>query len=201
MMPFPRTALAGLFAFASLTALGAGACSTDTPPETTDGGGGGGGEADGATSGKDGATGTDAGDAGVDAAKDAAPVDGSSEGGACPQGVTKPATGETCVGFGKKSPCNAACGEYGFVCFNGGPPAFTGCLQLSATAFGETYCCTQNKCVAQPDQDAMCAGVAGKPHRYQCPPDDTGTTNVAPPAGCVENGSGGTNLEKFYCCP
>jgi hypothetical protein len=119
----------------------------------------------------------------------------------CPMGKILPATGETCVGFGKKTPCDPACGlpEYGYVCFNGGPPSFAGCVQASSTAFGETYCCPENKCVAQPDQDAMCTNGA-KPHRYQCPPNGSGG-NVAPPAGCTETGSGGTPLERFYCCP
>jgi|GEM_PF-1874605 len=121
----------------------------------------------------------------------------------CATGVTKPATGETCIGFGKKSPCDPACGlpEYGYVCFNGGPPGFAGCLQTQASAFGETYCCPSNACVPQPDQDGMCAAVAGKPHRYQCPPKGPDAGNVDPPAGCVESGSGASEVEKFYCCP
>jgi hypothetical protein len=65
---------------------------------------------------------------------------------------------------------------------------------------GQTYCCSKNDCVAQPDQDSMCSGSAGKPHRFQCPPDGKGG-NVAPPAGCKESGSGATAVEKFYCCP
>lgn len=104
------------------------------------------------------------------------------------------------MGFGKGTPCNAGCGEYGYVCFNGGPPGFAGCLELTDNGqFGSTYCCPQNKCVPQPDQDGMCT-APGKTHRYQCPPDGIGG-NVAPPAGCVDAGSGGTAVERFYCCP
>jgi hypothetical protein len=119
----------------------------------------------------------------------------------CPKGKILPATGETCVGFGKGTPCDTACGlpQYGYVCFSGGPPGFAGCVQASSSAFGETYCCPDNKCVAQPDQDAMCTNGA-KPHRYQCPPNGSGG-NVAPPAGCTETGSGTTPIERFYCCP
>lgn len=110
-------------------------------------------------------------------------------------------TGETCVGFGKGTPCGAGAfpQEYGYVCFNGGPPGFTGCKQASKTAFGETWCCAENKCVAQPDQDAKECKTAGKPHRYQCPPNGSGG-NVAPPAGCT-GGDAGTAVEVFYCCP
>lgn len=115
--------------------------------------------------------------------------------------VTTP--GETCVGFGAKAEtCDPACGQsYGYVCFDGAPPGFTGCRKVTDTSFGQTYCCPKNECVAQPDQDAMwCSGVAGKPHRFQCPPNGNGG-HVAPPAGCEEKGSGGSNVEKFYCCP
>ena len=134
--------------------------------------------------------------AGQDAGADAA--DGS-----CPPTKVVPDAGETCIGFGKKAdPCDPACGlpAYGYVCFGGQPPGFAGCVQARASSLGETYCCPENKCVAQPDQDGMCAAVQGKPHRYQCPPLEGGG-NAAPPAGCTESGSGGTELEKFYCCP
>lgn len=192
MTRFPAALAATLVFGFGITVFGTGACNTDTVA----GEDGGGPLPEGSTGG-DSATSDDGG--GRDVASDTAKSDGGSEGGAC-TGTVKPATGETCVGFGKKDPCNVACGEYGYVCFNGGPPGFTGCYQMSASAFGETYCCAQNKCVAEPDQDGMCAAVAGKPHRYQCPPDGTGS-NVAPPPGCQETGSGGTELEKFFCCP
>lgn len=114
---------------------------------------------------------------------------------ACPKPKVAPATGETCIGFGKGMPCDPACGlpQYGYVCFNGGPPGFAGCVQASASSLGETYCCPDDKCVPQPDQDTKCS--SGTPHRYQCPP------NVMPPAGCGDGGSGGSNVERFYCCP
>lgn len=123
------------------------------------------------------------------------------EAGQCAKGKVRPATGETCVGYGKGSPCNADCGEYGFVCFqNGGPPGFAGSLLINDNGqFGQTYCCTENKCVAQPDEDGKCT-TAGQTHRYQCPPDGTGG-HVAPPAGCADGGAGATAVEHFYCCP
>ncbi len=117
--------------------------------------------------------------------------------------VTTP--GETCIGFGPKAEtCDPACGQsYGYLCFNGAPPGFTGCREQRTSTLGNTYCCPKNDCVAQPDQDTMCNGTAGKPHRYQCPPltpnDDGGF--ATPPTGCVEKGSGSSELEKFYCCP
>lgn len=121
---------------------------------------------------------------------------------ACPATKVVPRTGETCVGFGAGTGCDTTCGlpAYGYVCFNGGPPGFAGCVQASSTgSFGDTYCCPENKCVPQPDQDKQCS-TAGKPHRYQCPPDGAGG-NVAPPSGCADGGSGATALERFYCCP
>jgi hypothetical protein len=192
MTRFPRVLFATVIFGFGFAIFGTGACNTDTA-STEDAGGP---LPEGST---DDSGGSDAGGK-SDVAEGGTKNDGGGgEGGAC-TGTVKPATGETCVGFGKKDPCNVACGEYGYVCFNGGPPGFTGCYQMSASAFGETYCCPENKCVAMPDQNAMCSGVAGKPNRYQCPPDGAGG-NVAAPAGCQETGSGGTELEKFYCCP
>src|SRR5262249_27229776 len=132
------------------------------------------------------------GDGGSDAAKDAASDAPSS----CGPAAT--GAGETCTGFGKGTPCSAECGLYGYVCFNGGPPGIAGCYRKSMTSFGDTYCCPENKCVAEPDQDTMCSGVPGKPHIFQCPPDGTDGGSVAPPAGCVEH-----TLDpsyKYYCC-
>ena len=128
---------------------------------------------------------------------DAAALDAS-----CPKGKVVASTGETCIGFGKGTPCDMACGlpAYGFVCFNGGPPGFAGCVQASSTgSFGDTYCCPDNRCVPQPDQDKECKS-AGTPHRYQCPPDGMGR-GVAPPPGCADGGSGSSAVERFYCCP
>ena len=143
-------------------------------------------------------------DASSDAAGDSSTTSdgGTPHDAACPATKVAPSTGETCVGFGAGTGCDTACGlpAYGYVCFNGGPPGFTGCVQASSTgSFGDTYCCPDNRCVPQPDQDKQCT-TAGKPHRYQCPPDGAGG-NVAPPTGCADGGSGGTALERFYCCP
>jgi hypothetical protein len=131
------------------------------------------------------------------------PPDGGGGDGGCPPGKVVPDKGETCIGFGKGTPCGSAgaCGlpAYGYVCLNGGPPGFMGCVQASSTSFGETYCCPDNRCVPQPDQDKQCK-TAGKTHRYQCPPDGNGGS-VAPPAGCEDGGAGGSAVERFYCCP
>ena len=136
--------------------------------------------------------------------KDAGPGDkdaGTDASASCTDGKVIADAGETCIGFGSGTPCNDACGLYGYRCFGGHPPGLTGCLQVNASALlGETYCCATNACVAEPDQDAMCAGFPGKPHRFQCPPTADGGT-VAAPLGCVAAGSGGTALEQFYCCP
>ncbi len=152
----------------------------------------------------DAASTTDATTSAEDAAEDAPTElpDAAGLDASCPKGKVLPATGETCIGFGKGTPCDPACGlgEYGYVCINGGPPGFTGCIQASSTgSFGDTYCCPKNECVPQPDQDSKCSG-AGKPHRYQCPPDGTGKP-VAPPPGCGDAGGGGSAVETFYCCP
>lgn len=130
-------------------------------------------------------------DSAVDAGPDAAP-----DSSAPPSGK-----GETCVGFGMGEPCGTSgFGAYGYVCVNGSPPGIADCsLARSSGTFGDTYCCGENKCVAQPDQDSKCT-EPGTPHRYQCPPTGTGGS-VSPPSSCVVNGDGGTALDTFYCCP
>ncbi len=115
----------------------------------------------------------------------------------CP-GEIKTGNGETCIGYGTGSTCDPACGQpYGYVCFDGPPPGFTGCREISTSALvGNSYCCPKNDCVAQPDQNGACGDAgASTTKRFQCPPGSTA------PAGCVEHNSGSTNLEKFYCCP
>ncbi|MDB4943675.1 MAG: hypothetical protein JWP97_3209 [Labilithrix sp.] len=111
-------------------------------------------------------------------------------------------TGETCVGFARSMPCGAGgLPPYGYVCFHGSPPGIAGCVLASSTgSFGDTYCCAENACVAQPDQDKECPSAA-TPHRFQCPPAGDGGA-LAPPPGCVVgSGSGGSSVESFYCCP
>jgi hypothetical protein len=123
---------------------------------------------------------------------------GAPEAGAC---VGTPASklGETCVGFGKKSPCDAACGEYGYVCFGGGPPNLSDCQEVrTSTLIGNTYCCKTLACVAEPDQDTKCAGA--KPKRYQCATGAAGAPLAAPPAGCIEDAPARTSGSNFYCC-
>jgi hypothetical protein len=121
-------------------------------------------------------------------------ADGAREGGASGQG-------ESCVGFAQGTPCGASgLPAYGYVCVHGSPPGIAGCvLASSAGSFGDTWCCNENLCVAQPDQDGACVD-AGVPHRFQGPPSgDAGW--VAAPAACVAASGGGSALEKFYCCP
>jgi hypothetical protein len=175
------------FAMAAIAVVVDG-CGSDSADPV--GGGGDGSTTDSPGSNPDGATPDDSstGDGGTDSATDAA--DGGLNG-----------KGETCIGFAKGTPCGAnGLPDYGYVCFNGSPPGIAGCkLASSSGSFGDTYCCTENKCVAEPDQDKECK-VAATPHRYQCPPEgDAG--NVAPPAGCADGGPGGSPLERFYCCP
>lgn len=110
--------------------------------------------------------------------------------------------GETCIGYGDTGDtCDTEQGKpYGYVCFGGAPPGVKGCkLTRTSGTLGNNYCCEENPCVEQIDQGAACNGVSGKPHRYQCPPDGAG--NATPPAGCEEHNSGGSAVEKYYCCP
>lgn len=188
-LPRPLAPLGLVFAFAVVGALAAiEGCSSDS---TTGGAADDAGvAADGPGSKTDGAADDDgsASDGGTDA-----PTDAKTDGG-------NAGKGETCIGFAKGSPCGAGgLPDYGYVCFNGSPPGIAGCTLASSSAFGETYCCTENKCVAQPDQDKTCTG--GKPpHRYQCPPEGDAGATVAPASGCVSAGGGG-GLEAFFCCP
>ena len=175
---------------ASGVALAIDGCASDTPDPVGDPG------SDAASPGKE--TGTSDKDSGgepiADGGTDSALPEQDAEAGAS-------TTGETCIGFGKGTPCGTATfPDYGYVCFNGSPPGIAGCKLASSTgSFGDTYCCTENKCVAQPDQDKECK-TAGAPRRFQCPPNgDAGP--VMAPAGCISAGSGGSAVENFYCCP
>lgn len=204
-----RTLLALSVAFTSAGALVAAACST-----SDDGGGssstsssGSTGNASGSSSTSSSSTsssssssgGTDGGtdapvvtDSGNDAKADAAPP-------VCTNGEVQPKTGQTCAGFGSFTPCTTCTpSAFGYLCFDGGPPNIDGCTRVSKTAFGDTYCCSSNQCVAVPDQDSRCTGKPGGPHRYTCPPDGTDGGFVKPPAGCVFD----TNMGyPTYCCP
>lgn len=137
----------------------------------------------------------DAGDAGIEAS--------ASQDASCPTPKAATSTGETCTGFGETGdPCDPACGlpRYGYLCFNGGPPGFAGCVQVRATSLGETYCCPNNDCVAEPDQDARCSGASGKPHLYQCPPEGKDGGAAAPASDCVAEPVPGSPY-PYYCCP
>jgi hypothetical protein len=186
-------ARAPLFSFFSFCLLGSAAlldaCDSDDTAATPSG------TNDASSSSDAPPTSPEDGSAPVDGGKDAS--DAGSDGSANCPGEIKTGNGETCIGYGTGSTCDPQCGQpYGYVCANGPPPGFTGCREVSKSALGNSYCCPKNDCVAQPDQNAVCNDAgAGKTKRYQCPPGST------PPAGCVEHKSGGTNLEKLYCCP
>jgi hypothetical protein len=149
-------------------------------------------------------------DDGGDGEEDDGGGDGRDDGGSttdastntCPFNTQFESNGETCVGFGGSSECEqAGCGRFGYLCIGGGPPGFAGCSEKSTSAFGNSYCCPKNDCVAQPDQNDACNDApGGLTKRYQCPPNGA-SGHVAPPAGCVEHKSGQTALEKMYCCP
>lgn len=143
----------------------------------------------------------DAGDD-EDGGKDARDAGSTKDAATCPFNTQFSSNGETCVGFGVSAECEqAGCGRYGYVCFGGGPPNITGCSEKSTGAYGNSYCCPTNECVAQPDQNAQCNDApAGLRKRYQCPPNGIGG-HVAPPTGCVEHKSGETAVERMFCCP
>lgn len=180
------TRLRALFAV-SLAVAAFAACSSEESSSTT-------------TPGTD-AGGTDAKPAPGDASTGGEGGGGKTIDGGDAGGDAATTSGETCIGYGKGESCEGGVPPYGYVCFGGPPPGFTGCVETRTSAsLGNNYCCPTNDCVAQPDQDKQCNGVSGKPHRFQCPPAGDGGT-VAPPSGCVEHASGGSALEKFYCCP
>ncbi len=134
---------------------------------------------------------SDASDAGT--ASDASP-DG------CVTGEVITASGDTCAGFGTGESCNSACGlpPYGYVCTNGGPPGFAGCMRVSESALlGGTYCCPELKCVRVTSQDGSCAD-AGAPLLYQCATADDGGLLAAPAAGCTE--ITGLPSYRYFCC-
>lgn len=157
-------------------------------------------------------------DAGADAASDATTGDaGSADGSAdappdvgrdsgdagrpdgCPSGVVVAEAGDTCAGFGAASPCDTACGlpPYGYVCTGGAPPNLSGCLRVSASAFGDTFCCPDLACVRVPSKDTECSG--GTPRLFQCPTTGDGGLMAAPAAGCQE--VTGLPVYRYFCCP
>lgn len=184
--------------FVALTALALYACSSDPSPAPGEDAGLG----DDAAAPRE-ADASEEGDAAAPGAEDAGPErDGSKPPGEACVGpiVSGEGEGETCIGFGAApETCDPSCGQaFGYVCYGGAPPGFTGCREQGVSAFGSTYCCPTNACVAQPDRDVDCPD-ASRPRRFQCPPEGDG--HVAAPSGCVETGSGASELEKFYCCP
>jgi hypothetical protein len=185
-------AVAALFASAGAVAAGAAvtACSSDDRAAGVDLEDSGSAD-DGASTNGDSGSGTE--DAGADAST-------------CPKTTDAVGAGETCTGFGRGAPCDTSCGlpPYGYACIDGGPPGLTGCVLASSSPFGQTYCCPKNECVAEPDQDAKCAGVSGKPHLYECPPinDEPGVDGgvAAAPPGCAPRAVPASPFH-YECCP
>lgn len=136
------------------------------------------------------------GDAGDAMSVDDAAADVGSDA-ACMMGTAANKTGETCVGFGRGQPCSNACGAFGYVCFNGGPPNLNGCREMRTSGLGNTYCCPDLACVRQPDQDNKCPNP--RPQRYQCLDADAGAP--MPPAGCQEDVAARQPGSRFFCCP
>ena len=138
----------------------------------------------------------------ADSGSDASLPDGGGDSGGGDGGL---GTGETCVGFGAKDPCGVANKrpDYGYVCFNGGPPGISGCELANKSIVGDTYCCSKLACVAQPDQDAKsCNGKPGKPHRFQCAIDKNDALLAKPGGGCEEDVAAKIpTSSRFYCCP
>jgi hypothetical protein len=130
-----------------------------------------------------------------DGGNDAAQTDAS-----CTTGTPASTKGETCIGFGKGTPCDQACGEYGYVCFNGGPPNIASCREMRVSAtLGNTYCCPTLSCVREPDQDTKCTNAA-RPKRYQCPTAADGGALTLPLTACEEDVAGRMPGSNFYCC-
>lgn len=195
-----RARLLALLALSLTTAAAAVvACATDdavSPDAGTDGAA----ARRDATSGDDDTGVFDAGGGGSDAR-----VEGGSDAsfdGACLEASVVPQTGETCAGFGRGEPCEPACGHpaFGYVCFDGGPPNLSGCVQVRKSFLGETYCCPKNDCVRVPDLDTECAGQAGGSRLYQCPPEGDGGT-AAPPSPACSPKTVAASPYKYHCCP
>lgn len=184
----------------SIAATAVVACGTDDPVSPDAG-------ADGAAPRRDAASGDDdtgafdAGGGGGDARAEGG-ADASSFDGACLEASVVPQTGETCAGFGRGEPCEPACGHpaFGYVCFDGGPPNLSGCVQVRKSFLGETYCCPKNDCVRVPDLDSECAGQAGGSRLYQCPPQGDGGT-AAPPSPACSPRVVAASPYKYHCCP
>jgi hypothetical protein len=110
--------------------------------------------------------------------------------------------GDTCAPFGEGSSCTGPClPKYGYVCTGGGPANLTGCIQVSDSTFGGTYCCPTLSCVRMPGQDAKCAGKPGGTKLYSCPVDKDKNLRAQPGAGCQEVVDPTLPEYRYYCCP
>ncbi len=119
----------------------------------------------------------------------------------CVSGEIVPDAGDTCVGFGTGDSCSTACGlpPYGYVCTNGGPPGFAGCVRVSNSALlGGTYCCPDLQCVRVTSQDNACADAGLGPRLYQCATQTDGGLLAKPAQGCTE--LGGLPSYRYFCC-
>lgn len=114
-------------------------------------------------------------------------------------GSTTFGPGDTCAPFGEGSSCGGCFPTYGYVCTNGGPPNVTGCVQVSNSAFGGTYCCPTLACVRVTSEDPKCAGRPGKTKMYSCPVDGAQNLRAQPPQAACEEVAGPTY--RYFCCP
>ena len=133
---------------------------------------------------------------------DAAPQKDASADATCGDaGTTVFGPGDTCAPFGEGTSCGACVPKYGYVCTNGGPPNITGCVQVSNSAFGGTYCCAALSCVRVTSEDTKCAARPGKPHMYSCPVDAAQNLRAQPPpqAAACDEVAGPTY--RYFCCP
>ncbi len=137
---------------------------------------------DGSAAAPDSSAGADGGGGGPDA--DAGAPDARPDG--CAPFATDFDAGDTCAGFGAKAPCDPRCGPaYGYVCTGGGPPNLKGCVQMSNSALGGTYCCPDLACVRVPFRDSKCLSLS-KPSLYHCLADDDGGLVAKPDPSCSE---------------
>jgi hypothetical protein len=185
-MKFARAFVSVAGVAASLAGAWLSSCSSDDP----------------ISPGNEGGSAIDAGDA---SAADAPAPDGTGPD-ARPDGCAITTTefdaGDTCAGFGAKSPCEPGCTPaYGYVCTGGGPPNLKGCVRVSESSFGGTYCCPDLACVRVTSQDKKC--VSPQKALYHCLAAADGGLVAKPAAGCTEV-VGDPDLPpieaRYFCC-
>ena len=119
----------------------------------------------------------------------------------CSSGEIVTQEGDTCAAFGAGVPCDPACNipPYGYVCSNGGPPGFAGCVRMSNSALlGGTYCCPDLRCVRVVSRDSACTDAGSASHLYQCATASDGGLVSSPASGCIE--VHGLPVYRYFCC-